>query len=139
MIPNHPFSPPVCSSCVYDEPGHILCKYLCKFYKSISGCLFYTYMILTLLLYPPMSLSNMTSGQWISHSNEKPKVMFFVSYWKKYMITSHRLQIWELWFFIEYVTKLDFKSISIRLLFFGPLIDFEHLFTTLIFLVHGHE
>ena len=65
MIPNHPFSPPVASSCVYDEPEPYSLQISLQFLPDqlfYLMTLSYTYTILTLLLYLPMYLPNSTSG-----------------------------------------------------------------------------
>ena len=63
MIPNHLFSPPVASSCVYDEPEpYSLQIFLQLLPDQYLVTLSYTYTILTLLLYLPMYLPNSTSG-----------------------------------------------------------------------------
>ena len=63
MIPNHPFSPPVASSCVYDEPEPYSLQISLQFLPDqYLVALFYTYMILTLLLYLPKCLPSATSG-----------------------------------------------------------------------------
>ena len=63
MIPNHPFSPPVASSCVYDEPEPYSLQISLQFLPDqYLVALFYTYMILTLLQYLPKCLTSATSG-----------------------------------------------------------------------------
>ena len=65
MIPNHPFSPPVASSCVYDELEPYSLRISLQFLSDqllYLMTLSYTYTILTLLLYLPMYLPNSTSG-----------------------------------------------------------------------------
>ena len=63
MIPNHPFSPPVASSCVYDElEPYSLQIFLQLLPDQYLVTLSYTYTILTLLLYLPKCLPSATSG-----------------------------------------------------------------------------
>ena len=65
MIPNHPFSPPVASSCVYDELEPYSLQISLQFLPDQLFYLItlsYTYKILTLLLYLPKCLPSATSG-----------------------------------------------------------------------------
>ena len=63
MIPNHPSVLLFASSCVYDEPELYSLQISLQFSPDqYLVALFYTYMILILLLYPPKCLTSATSG-----------------------------------------------------------------------------
>ena len=63
MIPNHPSVLLFASSCVYDEPEPYSLQISLQFLPDqYLVALFYTYMILILLLYPPKCLTSATSG-----------------------------------------------------------------------------
>ena len=63
MIPNHPSVLLFASSCVYDEPELYSLQISLQFLPDqYLVALFYTYMILILLLYPPKCLTSATSG-----------------------------------------------------------------------------
>ena len=63
MIPNHPSVLLFASSCVYDEPEPYSLQISLQFLPDqYLVALFYTYMILTLLLYLPKCWPSATSG-----------------------------------------------------------------------------